>query len=151
MPPVDEYDITKGFTYMYLNGDPLFAFGHGLSYTTFQYGNLKMSADNMGVTGQVSVSAAVTNTGSRAGDEVVQLYVHQEKSSLKLPAKMLRGFARISLQPGETQTVTFPLPAGRLAHWDVGTHAFVVDPGTFDVLVGAASDDIRLTGRLEVQ
>jgi beta-glucosidase len=151
VPPVDEYDITKGFTYMYLNGDPLFAFGHGLSYTTFQYGNLKMSADNMGVTGQVSVSAAVTNTGSRAGDEVVQLYVHQEKSSLKLPAKMLRGFARISLQPGETQTVTFPLPAGRLAHWDVGTHAFVVDPGTFDVLVGAASDDIRLTGRLEVQ
>ena len=119
VPPLDEYDITKGFTYMYLKGEPLFPFGHGLSYTTFKYGGLKLSANQIKADGAVNVSVDVTNTGKRAGDEVAQLYVHQEKSAVKVPVKELRGFQRISLQPGETRTVHFTLPAAKLAIWDV--------------------------------
>ena len=150
VPPVDEYDITKGFTYMYLNGAPLFPFGHGLSYTTFQYGNLKLSADKIKTDGEVSVSVEVTNSGRRAGDEVVQLYTHQVKCSVKRPAKELRGFQRISLAPGETKTVTLNLPAAKLAFWDEKTHGFVVEPGAFDLMIGASSADIRQQGQIEV-
>jgi beta-glucosidase len=150
VPPLDEYDITKGFTYMYVNGEPLFPFGHGLSYTTFDYHNLKVSAPQTKADGNITISADITNTGSRAGDEVVQLYVHQVKSTLKLPSRELRGFQRISLQPGETKTVTLPLPAAKLAYWDEKTHGFVVDPGAFDLWVGASSADIRLKGQLQV-
>ena len=150
VPPVDEYDITKGFTYMYVNGEPLFPFGHGLSYTTFKYGNLKLSAGKIKADGSVIFSADITNTGRCAGDEVAQLYVHQEKSSVKVPVKELRGFQRISLQPGETKTVTFTLPASKLAIWDETTHGFVVNPGKFDIMVGASSADIRLEDRIEV-
>jgi beta-glucosidase len=150
VPPVNEYDITKGFTYMYLNGEPLFPFGHGLSYTTFQYDHLKLSAQKIPADGQISISVDVKNTGQRAGDEVVQLYVHQVKSSVKVPAKELRGFRRISLQPGETKTVTLALPAAQLAFWDETKHGFVVEPGEFEALVGASSTDIRLKQRVEV-
>ena len=150
VPPVDEYDITKGFTYMYVNGEPLFSFGHGLSYTTFKYGNLKLSAEKIRADGTVNVSVDITNSGRRAGDEVAQLYVHQEKSSVKVPVKELRGFQRISLQPGETKTVTFTLPASKLAIWDETTHGFVVNPGAFDVMVGASSADIRSKDQFEV-
>jgi beta-glucosidase len=150
VPPVDEYDITKGFTYMYVNGKPLFPFGHGLSYTTFKYSGLKLSADKIKADGRVNISVDVKNTGKRTGDEVVQLYVHQEKSSVKVPAKELRGFQRISLQPGEKQTVTFTLPAAKLAIWDETAHGFVVQPGVFDVMIGASSADIRLKNQIEV-
>ena len=150
VPPLDEYDITKGFTYMYVNGEPLFSFGHGLSYTTFKYSGLKLSADKIKADGKVNISVEVTNTGKRAGDEVVQLYVHQVKSSVKRPAKELRGFQRISLKPGEKQTVVFTLPAEKLAFWDEKTHGFVVEPGAFDVMMGASSADIRLKDQVEV-
>ena len=150
VPPVNEYDITKGFTYMYVNGEPLFPFGHGLSYTTFNYSGLKLSTDKIKADDRVNVSVDVTNTGKRAGDEVVQLYAHQEKSSVKVPVKELRGFQRISLQPGEKQTVTFTLPAAKLAIWDETTHGFVVEPGAFAVMVGASSADIRLKDQVEV-
>jgi beta-glucosidase len=150
VPPLTEYDVTKGFTYMYLNGEPLFPFGHGLSYTTFKYGNLKLSAAKIKAVGKVEVSVDVTNTGRRAGDEVVQLYVHQVKSSVKRPAKELRGFRRIGLQPGETKTVSLTLPAAKLAFWDEKTHSFVVEPGAFGVMVGASSEDIRAQDEIEV-
>jgi len=150
VPPLDEYDITKGFTYMYVNGEPLFPFGHGLSYTTFKYSGLKLSADKIKADGKVNVSVDVTNTGKHAGDEVVQLYVHQVKSSVKRPAKELRGFERISLKPGEKKTVTLSLPAEKLAFWDETTHGFIVEPGKFDLMVGASSSDIRLRDQIEV-
>ena len=150
VPPVSDYEVTDGFTYMYLNGKPLFPFGHGLSYTTFKYDGLKLSSDKMKTNGQVNISVDVKNAGKRAGDEVVQLYVHQVKSSVKRPAKELRGFQRISLKPGEEKTVTLTLPAGKLAFWDEKTHAFLVEPGAFDVMVGSSSDDIRTRDQLEV-
>ncbi len=150
VPPRDEYDITRGFTYMYVNGEPLFPFGHGLSYTTFKYSNLKLSADKIKTDGVVLVSVRIKNSGARVGDEVAQLYVHQEKSRVKVPAKELRGFQRISLQPDETKTVTFNLPAAKLAIWDETTHGFIVEPGAFDILVGASSADIRLKDKFKV-
>ena len=150
VPPLDEYDVSKGFTYMYLKGEPLFPFGHGLSYTTFKYSGLKLSADKIKADGQVDISVVVENNGKRAGDEVVQLYVHQVKSRVTRPAKELRGFQRISLQPGEKKTVTLTLSAGKLALWDEKTHGFVVEPGTFDVMVGASSSDIRAKDHVDV-
>jgi len=150
VPPLTEYDITKGFTYMYVNGEPLFPFGHGLSYTSFKYGHLKLSAKKITAAGQLSVSVGITNEGKRTGDEVVQLYVHQVRSSVKRPAKELRGFSRLSLQPGGTATVTFTLPAEKLAFWDERTHGFVVEPGAYDVMVGASSADIREHDQIEV-
>jgi beta-glucosidase len=150
VPPQDEYDITKGFTYMYLNGAPLFPFGHGLSYTTFKYSNLNVSPKKIPANGTVTVSVDVKNTGKRAGDEVAQLYVHEQKPLVKRPAKELRGFQRVSLAPGEKRTLTFTLPAEKLAFWDETKHAFTVNPGVFDVLVGASSEDIRAKDRLTV-
>jgi beta-glucosidase len=150
VPPQTEYDITKGFTYMYLNGAPLFPFGHGLSYTTFAYDNFRISPKEIPVDGTVTVTVDVKNTGARAGDEVAQLYVHEVKPVVKRPAKELRGFQRVSLAPGEKRALTFTIPAEKLAFWDETRHAFVVNPGAFDILVGASSEDIRLKGQIEV-
>jgi len=150
VPPLTEYDITKGFTYMYLNGEPLFPFGHGLSYTSFKYDHLELSAEKITAAGQLSVSVGITNEGKRAGDEVVQLYVHQIRSSVKRPAKELRGFQRVSLQPGEQKQVSFTLPAEKLAFWDERTHGFLVEPGAYDVMVGASSADIRARHQVEI-
>ncbi len=150
VPSVEEYDITKGFTYMYVNGAPLYAFGHGLSYTTFKYSHLRVSSNEIPASGTVTVTVDVKNTGKRAGDEVAQLYVHEVKPVVKRPVKELRGFQRVTFQPGEKRTLTFTLPAEKLAYWDETAHAFVVNPGTFDILVGAASDNIRETAQIKV-
>jgi beta-glucosidase len=150
VPPQDEYDVTKGFTYMYLNGAPLYAFGHGLSYTTFKYSKLRVSTKSLPADGTLTVDIDVKNTGKRAGDEVAQLYVHEVNPVVKRPAKELRGFHRVTLQPGEKRTLTFTLPVSKLAYWDESTHAFVVNPGAFDLLVGASSEDIRETARIKV-
>ena len=151
MPPQDEYDITKGFTYMYFAGKPQFAFGHGLSYTTFRYSGLRLSPSRIATDGKVTVTAAVRNTGARAGQEVVQLYVHDVQASVKRPSRELRGFQRIRLAPKEEKSVTFTLAASDLAFYDVKTEKFVVEPGAFDVMIGASSEDIRLRGRLDVK
>jgi beta-glucosidase len=150
IPPQTEYDVTKGFTYLYFTGTPVFPFGHGLSYTRFRYGDLTLSSPRMAANGKVEVRVTVTNTGDRAGDEVAQLYVHQVKSSVKRPLKELRGFRRVRLKPGEAKAVTFTLPAESLAYYDVGRHGFVVEPGRFDLLVGSSSADIRARGQIEV-
>ena len=151
IPPQSQYDITKGFTYMYFDGKPQFAFGHGLSYTTFRYSGLKLSQARIPADGQVTVNLAVENTGARAGDEVVQLYVHDVAASVKRPAKELRGFQRVSLNPKEKKLVAFTLPASDLAFYDEKARKFVVEPGAFDVMIGSSSEDIRLRGRLDVR
>jgi len=151
VPPQGEYDVTKGFTYMYVNGQPLFPFGHGLSYTTFRYSRLQVSPRQVTANAQVTVSLQVENTGKRSGDEVVQLYVHPLQCSVKRPSKELRGFERVALNPGEKKTVAFTLPVEKLSFWDVQTHAFVVEPGAFEVLVGSSSADIRVQDQFEVR
>jgi beta-glucosidase len=150
VPPQDEYDVSKGFTYMYLKGDPLFAFGHGLSYTRFQYTNLKLSTNHTSSDGTLSASVEVENVGDRDGEEVVQLYTHAAKPSVIRPSKELRGFERIRLKASERKTVTFELPATELAFYDETRHAFTVEPGEYEVLIGASSSDIRGTERITV-
>jgi len=127
---------------------PLYPFGYGLSYTTFAYSNLKITPAKPTIMGNVTVTVDVQNTGSRAGDEVVQLYTHDMVSSVTTYEKNLRGFERVSLQPGEKKTVTFTLTPADLSLWDITMH-FVVEPGVFKVMIGASSEDIRLTSEFE--
>lgn len=122
---------------------PLFAFGHGLSYTTFGYGKLSADASKIGPDGALTLSVDVTNTGSRAGAETVQLYISDTKASVKRPAKELKNFAKIYLEPGQTKTVTFTVRPSDLAFFDAGAHAWKAEPGEFRAHVGAASNDIR--------
>jgi beta-glucosidase len=147
LPPMKEYDITKGFTYMYFEGEPDWAFGHGLSYTAFEYANLKIGGAVPG--GPLTVTADVRNSGKRAGDEVVQLYVRDVEASVKRPKKQLMAFERIALRPGETRTVSFTVEPDRLAFWDEQRKAWVVEPGAFEVMVGSSSADIRLKGEMK--
>jgi beta-glucosidase len=111
---------------------------------------LNLSSKRIPGNGQVTVRVDIQNSGNRAGDEVVQLYVHDVEASVKRPKKELRGFERVSLRPGEKKSVSFVLPAEKLAFWDVNKKAFVVEAGAFEVLIGSSSDDIRAKGRFEV-
>ncbi len=131
--------------------EPLFPFGHGLSYTTFAYRNLALSAAEYGPGDEVQVSVDVQNTGSRAGQEVVQLYVRDLESSLARPEKELKAFAKVALEPGETRTVTFSLDRDALSFYDPGSRQWVVEPGEFEVLIGSSSRDIRLAGRFRMK
>lgn len=127
----------------------LYPFGYGLSYTTFAYKDLRITPDKQGTQGNVTISCTVTNSGKRAGDEVAQLYLHDEYSSVTTYTKVLRGFERITLQPGESKEVRFTLTPQDLGLWDINNN-FTVEPGTFAVMIGASSTDIRLNGKFEI-
>ena len=127
----------------------LYPFGHGLSYTTFSYGDLKISPLRQGVQGDINISCKIKNTGKIKGDEVVQLYLRDEVSSVTTYTKVLRGFERISLEAGEEQIVHFRLRPQDLGLWDKNMN-FRVEPGKFKVMIGSSSTDIRLHGRFEI-
>ena len=127
----------------------LYPFGYGLSYTDFDYSDLKIEQSAPGVGGNVTVSCKVTNTGDRQGDEVVQLYLRDLVSSVTTYVKVLRGFERVSLRPGETKEVSFKLTPQDLGLWNKDGH-FVVEPGEFKVMVGSSSEDIRLRGGFKI-
>lgn len=127
----------------------LYPFGHGLSYTTFTYSDLHISPSHQGVQGDIHVSCKIKNTGKIKGDEVVQLYLRDEISSVTTYTKVLRGFERISLKAGEEQTVHFRLRPQDLGLWDKNMN-FRVEPGSFKVMLGASSTDIRLHGQFEI-
>ena len=129
----------------------LFPFGYGLSYTTFEYSNLQLSADRFKDVDGLTVSVDVTNTGAVAGKEVVQLYVHDHESRLVRPYKELKGFAKVSLQPGETQTVSLALDSRAFAYYDPAHHQWITEDGQFDILVGASSADIRCRATVSLQ
>jgi beta-glucosidase len=149
LPPFSDYAMA-GRTYRFFGGVPLYPFGFGLSYTTFGYDHLRTSADTIRGDAAVTVSVDVTNTGARAGDEVVQLYVRHLGSAVERPRKDLRGYRRVTLRPGETRTVEFPLAAGTLAYWNTAGHRWVVEPEPVLLEVGASSADIRLTRQIVV-
>ncbi len=121
----------------------LFPFGHGLSYTTFAYDNLQVSASAFDDVEGVTVSLDVTNTGSVAGTEIVQFYVHDHEARLARPPKELKGFAKVVLEPGETQTVTVKLDFRSFAYYHPAYGRWITDDGAFDILVGASAADIR--------
>ena len=123
LPPMLDYDIRHGRTYMYFKGEPLYPFGHGLSYTTFRFANLRTDKSSLAPDGQVVVSLDVTNTGKIAGDAVPQLYVRHLGSKVERPALKLAGFGRVRLEPGQTKTVQIPVKASQLAYWDTGRKA----------------------------
>jgi beta-glucosidase len=142
------YDIIDSEqTYLYSRQRPLYAFGHGLSYTTFRYSALRTRTAG----GTVTVRVDVTNTGTRSGDEVVQLYSHQRTSRDKLPVKQLRAFQRVSLAPGATKTVTLSFALADLAHWDVTRGRWVLESSVHDLLAGSSSADLRQRGSLRVR
>ncbi|MCU0465670.1 MAG: glycoside hydrolase family 3 C-terminal domain-containing protein [Anaerolineae bacterium] len=135
--------------YIDLSTKPLYPFGHGLSYTQFDYSDLHLSAAEVDANGKVEISATVTNTGERAGDEVVQLYVGDPVSSVTRPVKALKGFKRVHLSAGQSKRVTFHLSAQHLAFYGLDMR-YQVEPGEVTVMVGASSADIRLNGSFTI-
>lgn len=145
------YDIrSAGYTYMYHKGTPLYPFGYGLSYTTFEYSGLTLSADRLAKGEELTATAMISNTGSRAGAEVVQLYARCN-SAIDRPQMQLVGFARVELEPGETATVTIPLRHDQLSYFNTATQTFDVEEGSVDLMLGASSADIRLRESISTQ
>ena len=144
LPPFDDYAMANR-TYRYFTGEPLYAFGHGLSYSRFEYGGLQVGKD-------LRVTLVVKNVGARDADEVVQLYVKDVESKLKMPLHSLRGFERVHLKRGESKTLLFQLkPADDFAYYDEAKRAYAVEPGEFEIQIGASSRDIRLKTKLRVE
>ena len=150
LPPMMDYDIRNGHTYMYFKGEPLYPFGYGLSYTTFRYSNLEVSSNKLKSDGEITVRATIQNSGNRTGDEVVQLYVKHLNSTIDRPLKEIKGFKRVTLKPNESKTVEIPLKAETLAYWDVNKHRFVVEGDTIQIVVGASSSDTKLQETIDV-
>ena len=148
---ITDYDIKQGTTYWYFTGTPLYPFGHGLSYATFAYSNLTLSAPSMPACGTVEVSVDVTNTAAVAGDEVVQLYVAHPDSAVARPLQRLRGFRRVHIAPGATAHISMPLGPADLSYFEEGVGQFVVERGkSVELQIGASSRDIRLRAMLAV-
>ena len=144
LPPFDDYDITKGRTYQYFTGECLYPFGYGLSYTTFDYKDIRVEDKG----DSVEVSFRVKNAGKMAGDEVSQLYVKTPEAGG--PIKQLKGFARTHLKKGETRTVTITVRKESLRNWDAAQGKFIVPTGSYRFMVGASSADIRLTKDIQL-
>jgi len=137
LPAFDDYSMSNR-TYRFFNGQPLFAFGHGLSYTKFAYNGAKIDRDTVGPAGSVRLAVKVENSGSRDGDEVAQVYVRQRTASVATPVKALKGFARVHLKAGETQTVTLRLKQSELAVWGA-SQEWKVEPGEYTITAGGSS------------
>jgi beta-glucosidase len=148
LPPMMDYDLRHGRTYMYLKDKPLYVFGYGLSYTKFAYSNLRVSTPRLAKDGSVTVSVDVKNTGKRDGDEVVELYVSHVDSKVDRPQQELKGFKRVMVKAGETRTVAIPLKASSLAYWDGS--AMTVENDTAEIRVGGSSDAIALRKQIKV-
>jgi beta-glucosidase len=150
-PPSKDYWVEHGWGRRYadMSAKPLWEFGHGLSYTSFEYSNLRIETPRVRRDGEVRVSADVANTGSRQGAEVVQLYIRDVTASVTTPVKQLRGFERVELKPGERKTVRFTLKPEDLSLLDRNLRR-VVEPGEFRVMIGRSSEDIPLRGTFEV-
>jgi beta-glucosidase len=139
----------EGRTYRFFRGKPLYPFGHGLSYTSFTYENIRAVDEPHGNTAdEMRIALEVHNVGDRSGEEVVQVYVRVPGSTIARPNLELRGFARVALNAGDRATVTISLPRRAFEYYDGESKSWEVEPGTYEVLVGASSEDIR--GKVEL-
>jgi beta-glucosidase len=145
LPDFYNYDPSRTHKYVDNDGRPLFPFGWGLSYTTFKYEGLKAQAPSPGSKGDINVTVSVTNTGAREGDEVAQLYLRQDVSSVETPQRSLKGFSRIHLMPGETTVVSFAIPKSELAIWNT-EHRWVIERGRYTIWVGGSSEATLQSG-----
>ena len=143
LPPMMDYNIRDGRTYMYFKGKPLYPFGYGLSYTTFKFSDFKIENPTIKAGIPVIVNVDVTNTGKMTGDEVVQLYVQHFNSAVTRPKEELKGFQRVTLQPGEKKTVQIKLDPANLRYWDEVEHRWVLEKDKVKVMIGCSSDDIK--------
>ena len=151
LPGLGDYDITKGRTYWFYEGEVLYPFGHGLSYTDFAFRDLRLSSAEIDrANPSLEISLDVENTGSLKGDEVVQLYVRNPGSGLIQPDKKLREFKRITIEPGKNQAVSFMLDKEDFAFWDEAKNQWDVEPGDYEILVGSSSNDIYLEAKISL-
>ena len=142
-----DYDLRHGRTYLYAQTPPLYPFGFGLSYTSFAYSNLTVAQQGK----SIAVEVTVADTGSRDGDEVVQIYAAHQNSTVPRPMEELKAFQRVSLHAGEKRTVTFDIPVSSLAYWDEPSHRFVVEGDRVEFRAAASSADVRLRQALLVK
>lgn len=151
LPPMMDYDIRNGRTYMYAKNKPLFPFGYGLSYSDFVYSNINLSSSNINKIQTVTVSADIKNEGKMDGEEVVQLYVSFPDSKIQRPVKQLKGFERIMIKKGESRRIEFKLTPEAFAYWDENTNQFAVETGNVNIMLGSSSEDIRLRTKLKIK
>jgi beta-glucosidase len=148
LPPILDYNIRNGRTYMYFKYPPLFPFGYGLTYTSFKYSGLKTEKKTISKDESINVSFTLQNTGNFDSDEVAQLYVSFPDSKVERPAIALKGFRRVFVQKGETITTTIPLKGSDLAYWDPNGYKWTLEPGVIKFFIGSSSADIRLKGQI---
>jgi beta-glucosidase len=151
LPDLLDYNIRNGRTYMYFQGKPLYAFGHGLSYTSFAYNSITTNKETLEKDRDLTVSVSVTNNGKRDGEEVVQLYIKSIDSAISQPIKALKAFQRVALKAGETKTVALTLKAKNLEYWNTNKQQFELEKGQIEIQVGSASDAILLTKKITVK
>ena len=149
LPSFTDYSMANR-TYRYFTGMPLYAFGYGLSYTTFNEDHLALSAAEAKRGDTLKLSVAVKNTGSRAGDDVVEVYARAVKPPVSMPQQWLVGFQRVALAPGETKTATIPVQVESLRRYDETLKGYVVDSGDYELHVGPSSDHLPLTATLKI-
>lgn len=150
LPPMMDYNIRNGRTYMYFKGEPLYPFGYGLSYTTFAYSNFKLNSKTIKSNGEVTVSVDITNTDKRVGDEVAQLYIQHLHSVVDRPHKELKAFKRITLKQGEKKTIELKFKVNDLKYWDENLHRFVLEEDKIKLMVGSSSADIKFQDIVDV-
>lgn len=152
LPPMSDYDlINNPRTYMYFDKPVLYPFGYGLSYTKFEYSNLKLNPDKIDKGSEVEVQFTIKNTGKMKGDEVAQVYVHDVDASIKVPINQLKRFQRITLTPGESKTLTFKIPASEFSFYNTSTNDLKVEPGKWEIQVGSSSKDLRLKNTFTIE
>jgi beta-glucosidase len=150
LPPFEDYSMANR-TYRYFKGEPLFAFGSGLSFTTFSYSNFSISARTAGEADALGARVEVRNTGKRDSDEVVQLYVRAVKPPVPMPRQWLVGFQRVTLKAGQSSTVEIPFRVAEFHRWDESAMKYVVDPGDYELAIGPASDRLLARSRITVR
>jgi beta-glucosidase len=151
LPPMMDYNLLDGRTYMYWKGDTLFPFGFGLSYTKFKLSGLHASTSTLSAGGAIRLSVKVANAGGRPGDEVVQLYVEHVGSKIARPRLELKGFARVYVPAHGTVTAAIPLTAKSVRYWDASSNAWVLEKDRIRVMVGDSSADLKLSKLVKVQ